>query len=193
MKYLQSFIPTILFLFSGLIFLNPVNAQNTTQNNPLNNQLRDALCRQNWAGAIAVIDRMKKAAPSYVPILNDYRAFLVNLRNSRARLAGWPTAAYCAGENPTALPANIQPVNPPNTPNPTNTPTNINNPQPIPQNQPIPNNNQTVPTFNDNPTGANQSIPMGVRGEAPNPSCRWVSLTTPQGSSYINGYWACGQ
>ncbi|GEM_PF-6164449 len=207
MTNFKSIISIVFLVTTGLNFSSPVFAQSY-----LNFQLRDALCRQNWAAAIAIIDRMKEAAPSQIRHLNNYRASLVNLRNSRARLAGWPPAAYCAGEipastntpsnNPTNTPSNNPTTSTPNIPN--NPPVNIPQfipatPQSTPQNQSVPLNNQnnqnnTVPTFNQNNLNVgmiNPSLPMGMVTEAPNPNCRWVSFTSPQETRFVNGYWNC--
>lgn len=167
MQNFQKIISILFLTITSLNFASPVKAQNY-----LNVQLRDALCRQNWAAAIAVIDRMKQVAPSYIPQLNAYRATLVNLRNSRARLVGWPAAAYCAGEIPTNNPTNTQnnnnpnntPANPQNNTAPNNQ-NNIPNPPPTQLNLPVqpstnpqnnqntPNQNRTVPTLNQGNVG----------------------------------------
>lgn len=196
MANFKSIISGVFLVTTGLSFSPPVFAQNY-----LNIQLRDALCRQNWAAAIAVIDRMKEVAPNQTRQLNDYRASLVNLRNSRARLAGWPPAAYCSGDipAPTNNPANNPTTSTPNIQNnnPVNTPQIIYPvPQSTPQNQSVPLNNQnnTVPTFNQNNLSVgmiNPSLPMGMVTEAPNPNCRWVSLTLSQETRFVNGYWNC--
>jgi len=153
MKNFQQIMSILFLTITSLSFSSPVKAQNY-----LNIQLRDALCRQNWAAAIAVIDRMKQVAPSYRPQLNAYRATLVNLRNSRAILAGWPSAAYCAGNmTETPNPQNNNPTNPPINPTPNNQnnlptqiiPNPLNQPSVNPQN----NQNRTVPTFNQGNIG----------------------------------------
>jgi hypothetical protein len=138
MANFKSVILTFFFTLSGVSVATPIVAQAN-----LNNQLRSALCRQNWAQAIAVIDQMKKSAPNYIPQLNDYRASLVNLRNANARLPGWPPADYCAGESVPNF-NNQSPYY--NSPAPTTTPTT---PTPSsPQN--TPRNNQSLPTFSHN-------------------------------------------
>lgn len=81
-------------------------AQATMSNGYLNNQLREALCLQNWSKAIRVVDEMKRISPRDRQDLNYYRARLVIMRDRNARVASWPSASYCYGEtdNPDGSP-----------------------------------------------------------------------------------------
>jgi hypothetical protein len=72
-------------------------AQSEMKNGHLNIQMRTALCGQNWSQAIQVLDTMKQISPKDRPVLDQYRALLVNFRNSNARLPAWPPADYCSG------------------------------------------------------------------------------------------------
>lgn len=106
--------------------------------NQLNIRLRQSLCAQNWGQAIQVIDQMRAVAPEYTARLITYRSQLVAFRNSRARIAGWPPALYCAGGssssiNPTTGQSNSS------SPSLTIPPTSGNQPRPMPTSIPLSN------------------------------------------------------
>jgi hypothetical protein len=99
----------------------------------LNAQLKQALCVQNWRGAIQVIDKMKKVAgPEHASQLTLYRGQLEAIARENARISGWTTG--CAGDssNP-EVPGSNQPV-----PSPESIPQVPGSTQPMPGSEPIP-------------------------------------------------------
>lgn len=87
-KHLLNIGTTLLSLGGIGVMLNycipPVFAQD------LNAQLKQAVCQQDWGGAIAIIDRFLESNPRDANRLMAYRNRLQQLWNNEVRLSDWP-------------------------------------------------------------------------------------------------------
>lgn len=76
--------------------LQPSWAQNITS------QLNQALCTEDWEGAIALVDSMMQAYPNNRPQLQQYRDRLQQLQASPNSLSAAQRAEYCSQTQPPA-------------------------------------------------------------------------------------------
>ncbi|MDB9314354.1 hypothetical protein PN462_14675 [Spirulina sp. CS-785/01] len=70
-----------------VVLLGTFSPPSVAQN--LNEQLRNAICNQNWGGAIEIIDRMAERSPENAESLRTYRQRLETLRNAEVRIPDW--------------------------------------------------------------------------------------------------------
>ncbi|NJM95569.1 MAG: TIGR02281 family clan AA aspartic protease, partial [Acaryochloridaceae cyanobacterium CSU_5_19] len=72
-------------LFSFCIVLSPLAGAAQTNIATLNQQLQQAVQRQNWSQAMQVIDQLIKAAPEQATQLRSYRQQLQQLHQSNSQ------------------------------------------------------------------------------------------------------------
>lgn len=94
----------------GIIGLtvNPSLSQ-TDLNAQLNEQLKEAVCAQQWRHAIQILDRMRQRIPEMETQLLSYRRQMHALARSRTRITqNWPPE-YCTATPSTPV-SNVQPT-----------------------------------------------------------------------------------
>ncbi len=105
----------------------------------LNAQLNQALCAQNWAQAIDIVEQMKVAAPEYAGELTVYMSQLQGLLQSKTTFSDWDTGCSPSTSNSSPAPSNTSPATSSTSPVPSNT-------SPVPSStSPAPSNTSPTP------------------------------------------------
>jgi hypothetical protein len=84
----------ILGLIHPSLAQNPPVKPNTETKTPppdLNQQLKQALCVQDWKKSLIILDQMKKISPQYSGTIITYRQQIAILAKNNEIVPNWPT------------------------------------------------------------------------------------------------------